>query len=214
MSLASDWMRARGWKPFPFQKEVWQAVTAGESGLLHATTGSGKTVSLYTALNILNDETRNISTVEDPVEYRMAGVNQVQAHPGIGLDFAAALRSILRQDPDVVMVGEIRDQETADMAVQASLTGHLVLSTLHTNSAIGAVTRLVDMGVEPFLISSSLLGVLAQRLVRAVFVEVASEGVEAGLLLGRGCGRRPGGRRRAVPTSRRTSARRRRWRRW
>ncbi|HHH7389109.1 TPA: GspE/PulE family protein, partial [Escherichia coli] len=115
-----------------------------------------------------NDRTRNILTVEDPIEYHLEGIGQTQVNTKVDMTFARGLRAILRQDPDVVMVGEIRDQETADMAVQASLTGHLVLSTLHTNSAIGAVTRLVDMGVEPFLISSSLLGVLAQRLVRVL----------------------------------------------
>ena len=131
-------------------------------------TGSGKTTTLYAALTTLNDRTRNILTVEDPIEYHLEGIGQTQVNTKVDMTFARGLRAILRQDPDVVMVGEIRDQETADMAVQASLTGHLVLSTLHTNSAIGAVTRLVDMGVEPFLISSSLLGVLAQRLVRVL----------------------------------------------
>ncbi|MEX5452553.1 GspE/PulE family protein, partial [Stutzerimonas stutzeri] len=131
--------------------------------LVTGPTGSGKTTTLYAALTTLNDRTRNILTVEDPIEYHLEGIGQTQVNTKVDMTFARGLRAILRQDPDVVMVGEIRDQETADMAVQASLTGHLVLSTLHTNSAIGAVTRLVDMGVEPFLISSSLLGVLAQR---------------------------------------------------
>ena len=129
-------------------------------------TGSGKTTSLYSGLIGLDRQRMNILTVEDPVEYDLEGVGQTQISPRIGLTFASGLRSILRQDPDVVLVGEIRDLETAEIAVQASLTGHLVLSTLHTNTAIGAVTRLVDMGVESFLIASSLLGVLAQRLVR------------------------------------------------
>ena len=129
-------------------------------------TGSGKTTTLYAGLNALSDGSRNILTVEDPVEYAIAGIGQTAINPRAGLTFASGLRAILRQDPDVIMVGEIRDVETAQIAVQASLTGHLVLSTLHTNSAVGAVTRLRDMGVEAFLIASSLKGVLAQRLVR------------------------------------------------
>jgi general secretion pathway protein E len=136
--------------------------------LVTGPTGSGKTTTLYASLVSLNDSTRNILTVEDPIEYHLEGVGQTQVNSKVEMTFARGLRAILRQDPDVVMVGEIRDQETAEIAVQASLTGHLVLSTLHTNSAIGAVTRLVDMGVEPFLLSSSLLGVLAQRLVRVL----------------------------------------------
>jgi len=134
--------------------------------LMTGPTGSGKTSTLYAVLTQLNTVDINIVTVEDPVEYQMLGVNQVQVKPEIGLTFAGGLRSILRQDPDVVMVGEIRDSETADIAVKAALTGHLVLSTLHTNDAPGAVTRLVDMGIEPFLVSSSVLMVCAQRLVR------------------------------------------------
>ncbi|AMR66591.1 type II secretion system ATPase GspE [Aquipseudomonas alcaligenes] len=138
--------------------------------LVTGPTGSGKTTTLYAGLVTLNDRSRNILTVEDPIEYYLEGIGQTQVNPRVDMTFARGLRAILRQDPDVVMVGEIRDQETADIAVQASLTGHLVLSTLHTNSAVGAVTRLVDMGVEPFLLSSSLLGVLAQRLVRVLCV--------------------------------------------
>ncbi|GAB4185742.1 MAG: GspE family T2SS ATPase variant XcpR [Wenzhouxiangellaceae bacterium] len=134
--------------------------------LVTGPTGSGKTTSLYAMLSRLNDRTRNIMTVEDPVEYDLPGIAQTQVNSKVELTFARGLRAILRQDPDVVMVGEIRDRETAEIAVQASLTGHLVLSTLHTNSAVGAITRLIDMGVEPFLLSSSLIGVLAQRLVR------------------------------------------------
>jgi len=134
--------------------------------LVTGPTGSGKTTTLYAGLTRLNDQSRNIMTVEDPIEYFLEGVSQTAVNTKVEMSFARGLRAILRQDPDVVMVGEIRDLETAEIAVQASLTGHLVLSTLHTNTAIGAVTRLVDMGVEPFLISSSLLGVLAQRLVR------------------------------------------------
>lgn len=134
--------------------------------LVTGPTGSGKTTSLYAMLTRLNDKSRNIMTVEDPIEYYLDGVSQTQVQTKVEMTFARGLRAILRQDPDVVMVGEIRDLETAEIAVQASLTGHLVLSTLHTNSAIGAVMRLRDMGVEPFLLSSSLIGVLAQRLVR------------------------------------------------
>jgi general secretion pathway protein E len=134
--------------------------------LVTGPTGSGKTTTLYAGLMALNDRRRNILTVEDPVEYDIEGIGQTQVHAKVGMTFARGLRAILRQDPDVVMLGEIRDQETAEIAVQASLTGHLVLSTLHTNTAVGAVTRLVDIGVEPYLIASSLKGVLAQRLVR------------------------------------------------
>lgn len=136
--------------------------------LVTGPTGSGKTTTLYASLVSLNDRTRNILTVEDPIEYHLEGIGQTQVNTKVDMTFARGLRAILRQDPDVVMVGEIRDKETAEVAVQASLTGHLVLSTLHTNSAVGAITRLVDMGVEPFLLSSSLLGVLAQRLVRVL----------------------------------------------
>ncbi|TVR62461.1 MAG: type II secretion system protein GspE [Candidatus Competibacteraceae bacterium] len=134
--------------------------------LVTGPTGSGKTTTLYAGLTQLNDRKRNIMTVEDPIEYYLDGISQTQVNTKVEMTFARGLRAILRQDPDVVMVGEIRDLETAEIAVQASLTGHLVLSTLHTNSAVGAITRLRDMGVEPFLLSSSLIGVLAQRLVR------------------------------------------------
>lgn len=134
--------------------------------LVTGPTGSGKTTTLYAALGRLDAASRNIMTVEDPIEYELPGVGQTQVNGKIELTFAKALRAILRQDPDVIMVGEIRDFETAQIAIQASLTGHLVLATLHTNDAVSAVTRLTDMGVEPFLLSSSLLGVLAQRLVR------------------------------------------------
>ena len=134
--------------------------------LVTGPTGSGKTTTLYAALRLLNDGSRNILTVEDPVEYAMEGVGQTQVNPKVGLTFAAGLRAILRQDPDVVMVGEIRDRETAEIAVQASLTGHLVLSTVHTNDAAGAITRMRDMKVEPFLLASTLRAVIAQRLVR------------------------------------------------
>lgn len=136
--------------------------------LITGPTGSGKSSTLYATLNELNSDDVNIITVEDPVEYQMEGVNQIQVNENIGLTFANGLRSILRQDPDIVMIGEIRDTETAEVATRASLTGHLVLSTLHTNSSIEALSRLIDMGIEPFLISSSILGVVAQRLVRRV----------------------------------------------
>jgi len=134
--------------------------------LVTGPTGSGKTTSLYASLRLLNDGSRNILTVEDPVEYAVDGVGQTQVNAKVGLTFAAGLRAILRQDPDVVMVGEIRDRETAEIAVQASLTGHLVLSTVHTNDAVGAITRMRDMKVEPFLLASTLRAVIAQRLVR------------------------------------------------
>ncbi|MFD1708778.1 type II secretion system ATPase GspE [Siminovitchia sediminis] len=136
--------------------------------LITGPTGSGKSSTLYAALNRLNREEVNIITIEDPVEYQLEGVNQVQVNEDIGLTFANGLRSILRQDPDIIMIGEIRDPETAQIAIRSALTGHLVLSTLHTNSAIAALTRLIDMGIEPFLIASSLTGVVAQRLVRRV----------------------------------------------
>ena len=136
--------------------------------LVTGPTGSGKTTTLYAALERINDNSRNIMTVEDPIEYFIDGIGQTQVNTKVEMTFARGLRAILRQDPDIVMVGEIRDLETAEIAIQASLTGHLVLSTLHTNTAAGAVTRLRDMGVEPFLLSSSLIGVLAQRLVRVL----------------------------------------------
>jgi general secretion pathway protein E len=139
--------------------------------LVTGPTGSGKTTSLYAGLSFLNTRARNIMTVEDPIEYLLPGIGQTQVNAKVDMTFARGLRAILRQDPDVVMIGEIRDQETASIAVQASLTGHLVLSTLHTNTAIGAVTRLHDMGVEPFLLSSSLEALMAQRLVRLLCVK-------------------------------------------
>ncbi len=139
--------------------------------LVTGPTGSGKTTTLYAALSRLNAATTNILTVEDPIEYELAGIGQTQVNARIDMSFAKALRAILRQDPDVIMIGEIRDLETAQIAVQASLTGHLVLATLHTNDATAAVTRLLDMGIEPFLLSSSLLGVVAQRLVRKLCVQ-------------------------------------------
>nr|WP_085760525.1 type II secretion system ATPase GspE [Oceanicoccus sagamiensis] len=143
--------------------------------LVTGPTGSGKTTTLYAGLTHINQSSRNILTIEDPVEYLLPGIGQTQVNSKVDMTFARGLRAILRQDPDVVMVGEIRDTETAEIAVQASLTGHLVLSTLHTNTAVGAITRLQDMGVEPFLLSSSIIGVLAQRLVR-VLCEHCKEG--------------------------------------
>ncbi len=147
--------------------------------LVTGPTGSGKTTTLYAALQSLDASQNNIMTVEDPIEYELAGVGQTQVNPKIDLDFAKALRAILRQDPDIIMIGEIRDYETAQIAIQASLTGHLVLATLHTNDAASAITRLTDMGVEPFLLSSSLLGVLAQRLLRKACTHCAGQGCPA-----------------------------------
>jgi len=153
--------------------EAYRSALASPHGIILVTgpTGSGKTTTLYAGLSSINETSRNILTIEDPVEYMLPGVGQTQVNPKVDMTFARGLRAILRQDPDIVMVGEIRDLETAEIAVQASLTGHLVLSTLHTNTAIGAVTRLQDMGVEPFLLSSSLLAVMAQRLVRLLCIE-------------------------------------------
>ncbi len=154
----------------PATLETWEGMAAKPYGmiLVSGPTGSGKTTTLYSTLYKINTTDKNIVTVEDPVEYQLPRVNQVQVNPKAGLTFANGLRSFLRQDPDIIMVGEIRDKETAEIAIQASLTGHLVLSTIHTNDAPSAATRLVDMGVEPFLISSSVLGVLAQRLARTI----------------------------------------------
>ena len=148
----------------------YRKMYGGAQGLILLTgpTGSGKTTSLYATLQELKQEGLNLVTVEDPVEYKLEGINQVAVNRKAGLDFATGLRSLVRQDPDIIMVGEIRDRETAAMAVQAALTGHLVLSTLHTNSAVGAVARLLDMGVEPYLVAAALRGVMAQRLVRRV----------------------------------------------
>lgn len=139
--------------------------------LVTGPTGSGKTTTLYASLTRINDKSRNIMTVEDPIEYYLDGIGQTQVNTKVGMSFARGLRAILRQDPDVVMIGEIRDLETADIAVQSSLTGHFVLSTLHTNTAVGAIARLRDMGVEPFLLASSLIGIMAQRLVRTLCKE-------------------------------------------
>jgi general secretion pathway protein E len=154
-------------------------------GLLLVTgpTGSGKTTTLYGALDKINSPELKIITIEDPVEYQLRGVNQIHVRSQIGLTFASGLRSIVRQDPDVIMIGEIRDPETAEIAIQAALTGHLVLATLHTNDAPGAVSRLLDMGVEDYLLASSLLGVLAQRLVRQLCVACKVPAAAGGELL-------------------------------
>ena len=159
----------------------FEKLVAQPHGIILVTgpTGSGKTTTLYAALQRLDASRANIMTVEDPIEYELPGVGQTQVNAKIDLTFAKALRAILRQDPDVIMIGEIRDFETAQIAIQASLTGHLVLATLHTNDAASAVTRLTDMGVEPFLLSSSLLGVLAQRLVRKYCTQCQGAGCEA-----------------------------------
>jgi general secretion pathway protein E len=151
-------------------RTVFEGLLARTSGIILVTgpTGSGKTTTLYAALNLIYSEEKNIVTIEDPVEYQLKGIGQIHVNPKIGLTFASGLRSILRQDPDIIMVGEIRDYETAEIAIQSSLTGHLVLSTLHTIDASSAVIRLVDMEVEPFLVASSLSAVLAQRLVRTI----------------------------------------------
>jgi len=149
---------------------VLKKILARPHGIMLVTgpTGSGKTTTLYAGISHINDRSRNILTVEDPIEYNLPGIGQTQVNTKVDMTFARGLRAILRQDPDVVMIGEIRDLETAEIAVQASLTGHLVLSTLHTNSAVGSITRMMDMGVEPFLISSSVVGIIAQRLVRVL----------------------------------------------
>jgi len=150
--------------------ERFRTLIQVEHGLILVTgpTGSGKSTTLYASLGQINSTSRNIITLEDPIEYQLDGISQVQISDKKGMTFAGGLRSVLRQDPDIVMIGEIRDQETAVMAIQSALTGHLVFSTLHTNDAASAVTRLLDLGIEPYLVSSSLMGVLAQRLVRRV----------------------------------------------
>ena len=161
-------LKQLGFSP-QMQKEFEHLVTRPQGMILvTGPTGSGKSTTLYAALHTINDETKNITTIEDPIEYEVEGLNQTQVLPAIGLTFAEFLRNVLRQDPDVILIGEIRDLETAQMAFRASLTGHLVLSTLHTNDAPSAATRLVDLGIPPYLIASSLIGVLAQRLVRRI----------------------------------------------
>jgi type II secretory ATPase GspE/PulE/Tfp pilus assembly ATPase PilB-like protein len=163
--------------------------------LVTGPTGSGKSTTLYSALKRINQSDKKIITIEDPVEYQMDGINQIHVNPQIGLTFASGLRHIVRQDPDVIMVGEIRDRETADVAIRSSLTGHFVYSTLHTNDAPSAITRLTDMGVENYLITSSLVAVLAQRLVRVICQEckvpggtaVTPEGETIAVFRGAGC---------------------------
>ena len=155
------------------QRRIWSCIAVlfnSSYGIVLVTgpTGSGKSTTLYSTLTNINNPNKNIITVEDPVEYRIEGVNQVAVNNKAGLTFANGLRSILRQDPNIIMVGEIRDVETARISIHAALTGHLVFSTLHTNDAAGAITRLIDMGVEPFLVASALRGVVAQRLVRRI----------------------------------------------
>jgi type II secretory ATPase GspE/PulE/Tfp pilus assembly ATPase PilB-like protein len=157
--------------------EVWKTQIDAPHGIVLVTgpTGSGKTTTLYSSLRVMDGNKLNISTVEDPIEYQLAQANQVQVHDKIGMTFSAALRSLLRQDPDVVLLGEIRDAETARIAVQAALTGHLVLSTLHTNDAPSSVTRLINIGVEPYLIASAVNAILAQRLVRKICQQCREE---------------------------------------
>ena len=159
------------------EREIFGRILEMPHGIALVTgpTGSGKTTTLYSALTQINDSIRKIITIEDPVEYQLKGINQIQVVEKAGMTFARGLRAILRHDPDVVLIGEIRDRETAQIAVQASLTGHMVFSTLHTNDAPGALTRLVDMGVEPYLVASSLEAVMAQRLVRVLCPECKEE---------------------------------------
>jgi type II secretory ATPase GspE/PulE/Tfp pilus assembly ATPase PilB-like protein len=190
----------------PAMLELFSRDIARPNGIILVTgpTGSGKTTTLYSALSSLNKPDTKIITLEDPVEYELASVSQAQIQPAQGFSFAKGLRSILRQDPDIILVGEIRDQETAQMAIRAALTGHLVFSTLHTNSAVGALPRLIDMGIEPYLLSATLISVLAQRLVRKVCVKcraphhladdecemLVRHGIEidgAGFSMGKGC---------------------------
>jgi type IV pilus assembly protein PilB len=178
----------------PDDRQKFKSLVKNPYGMLLLTgpTGSGKTTTLYSILQLLNTPQRNIVTVEDPVEYRLDGITQVQVKPGVGRTFASALRSILRQDPDIILIGEIRDEETAEIAVSAALTGHLVLSTLHTNDAAGAISRLINLGIPPFLVSSALLGTVAQRLIRTTcrsckkpyspsseFLELVKDGFDA-----------------------------------
>ncbi len=156
-----------------YDEQVLRSLIAHPNGMILVTgpTGSGKTTTLYAILSQLSSDTQNIITIENPVEYKLVGINQIQVDPSINMTFATGLRTILRQDPDVIMVGEIRDRDTAEIAIQAALTGHLVFSTLHTNDASSAITRLIDMGIEPFLISSTVIGAIAQRLCRAICTE-------------------------------------------
>ena len=166
--------------------EEWEDLISHPYGMILVTgpTGSGKTSTLYTTLDKINSPTYKIMTLEDPIEYQLDGINQIHVNPKIGFDFANGLRSIVRQDPDIILVGEIRDQETAKIAIQSALTGHLLFSTLHTNDAAGAITRLLDMGVENFLLSSTLLGILAQRLVRVICPHCKEEMIPEDKVLG------------------------------
>ncbi len=166
--------------------ETYRNILKKPNGIILVTgpTGSGKTTTLYASLNSINTPDKGIVTIEDPVEYRLAGVRQMQINPDVDLTFANGLRSILRQDPDIIMVGEIRDLETAEIAIQAALTGHLVFATLHTNNASGAMARLIDLGVEPFLLSSSIIGVIAQRLIRTLCKECQGQGCKVCLNTG------------------------------
>ena len=183
---------------------LFKKLVAMEHGLILVTgpTGSGKSTTLYAALKQINSREKNVLTLEDPIEYQLEGISQTQVSDKKGMTFASGLRSVLRQDPDVIMVGEIRDSETATMAIQSSLTGHLVFSTLHTNDAASAVTRLLDLGIEPYLVASSVMGVLAQRLVRRICSQCAAPleptsqdlrwlGVQveqtSGMRIGKGC---------------------------
>ncbi|MFH0887188.1 MAG: GspE/PulE family protein [bacterium] len=160
--------------------KIYSSMTERPSGIILLTgpTGSGKTTTLYATLSKLNQEIKNITTIEDPVEYQLPGINQIQVNNKSGLNFSKGLRSILRQDPDIIMIGEIRDRETADIAIQAAMTGHLVLSTLHTNDSVSAIPRLMDMGIEPYLIAASLNGVVAQRLVRTLCSQCEGKGCQ------------------------------------
>jgi len=171
----------------PKMQENFRRALTLPHGLLILTgpTGSGKTTTLYAALNVIKTPTKNIVTIEDPVEYQLSKINQVHTRSEIGLSFAAGLRSILRQDPDIIMVGEIRDRETAEICIRAALTGHLVLSTLHTNDAVSAVSRMVDMGLEPYLLAATLTLVMAQRLVRRICVDCSAPWKPSPELLGR-----------------------------
>ena len=159
-------------------KDVSFTVEDGEFFVLLGPTGAGKTTTLYAALREVQKKTNNIMTCEDPIEYELEGINQSAVNVKAGLTFATQLRAILRQDPDIIMVGEIRDRETADIAIQAAMTGHLVFSTLHTNDSVSAIPRLMDMGIEPYLIAASLNGVVAQRLVRTICKECQGSGCE------------------------------------
>jgi type IV pilus assembly protein PilB len=177
-----------GLKDIGFSKEIlkrYHKIIARPYGIILVTgpTGSGKTTTLYASLDKINTIEKNIITIEDPVEYRLAGIRQIQVNPRVNLTFATGLRSMLRQDPDIMMIGEIRDFETAEIAIQAALTGHLVFSTLHTNDAPSAVTRLVDMGTEPFLVSASVVGILAQRLIRTICGDCKEEYTPSGAVL-------------------------------